>query len=147
MGYQIQFTGRAEKNFRKERLFYIPPDPKAFELHLEVGGKRTPFYLGYTNNLLEEVRELFEPRRNDQVFEELRKELENEEAKCHLCFYFFTAPSDYQKPIEMATAKWLKWRRDSTQFKHSIDEDYLEVLGADRPFDIEFSGQTADDLL
>jgi hypothetical protein len=147
MAFTFQIAPRVEKNFRKERLFYIPPDPKAFEIHIEVGGQKEPFILGYTNNLLEEVRELFTPKRNDKAYAALREKLSQPDAKCHLCFYFINPPSDYNKPIEMATAKWLKWRKENKQFPYSIDDEDLELLGADRPFEVEFQGSTADEEL
>jgi hypothetical protein len=144
MAFQFTFTPRIEKDFRKERLFYVPPDPKVFEIHIEQAGKKRRFILGYANNLLEEVRELFTPKRNDKVFSELREYLGEQGTKIHLVFYFFNAPSDYRKPVEMAAGKWLKWRRDSSDFVHAVDDDDLDVLGANRPFEIEFEGDTAD---
>jgi hypothetical protein len=147
MAFRFQVIPRVEKNFRKERLFYVPPDPKAFEIHIETGGQRKPFLLGYTKNLLEEVRELFTPKRKDKIFAELREMLSDPDARCHLCFYFFTPPSDYKKPMEMATAKWLKWRKDSCEFPYTIDDEDLDILGVNRPFDVEFEGSTADEEL
>ena len=137
MAFEFQVTPRIEKNFRKERLFYIPPDPKAYEIHIEVGGKKEPFLLGYTNNLLEEVREIFTPKKRIKALEELREKLNDPEAKCHLCFYFISPPS----------AKWMKWRKDNREFPHVIDDEDLDILGANRPFEIEFEGTTADDEL
>jgi hypothetical protein len=147
MAFKFSVTPRIEKNFRKERLFYVPPDPKAYELHIEVGGQKQPYILGYTTNLLEEVREIFTPKRKDKAFAELREKLNDPDVKCHLCFYFITPPSDYKKPLEMAIAKWLKWRKENREFAHAIDEDMLDVLGANRPFDVEFEGATSDDEL
>lgn len=144
MSFVVRVVPRIEKDFREKRLFYVPPDPKAYEIHLETGGKKQPFLLGYTNNLLEEVRELFTPRRKDPVFAEIREKMAIPGTKVHLCFYFFTPPSEFRKPIEMAVGKWLKWRKENCEFPYAVDDDYLEALGADRPFDMEFEGDTAD---
>ncbi len=144
MGFKFKVTPRIEKDFRKERLFYVPPDPKVFEIHIEQGEKKSRFLLGYTKNLLEEVRELFTPKRNDKIYGELRDYISQPGTKIHLVFYFFNAPPDYRKPPEMAAGKWLNWRKQNSDFVHAIDEDDLDVLGANRPFDIEFEGDTAD---
>ena len=147
MAFMFTVAPRVEKNFRKERLFYVPPDAKAYEIHIEVGGKKEPFLLGYTSNLLEELREIFQPKKRNKAMEDLRKVLENPEAKCHLCFYFINPPPDYRKPPQMAIAKWLRWRKDNREFKHAIDDEDLDILGSNRPFEVEFEGTTADDEL
>lgn len=147
MAFTFNVAPRIEKNFRKERLFYIPPDAKAFEIHVEVSGVKEPFLLGYTTNLLEEVREIFQPKTRNKAIQDLKEILEQPDAKCHLCFYFINPPSEYSKPLEMATAKWLKWRKDNRQFKHAIDDEDLDILGVNRPFEVEFQGTTADEEL
>ncbi len=147
MAFTFTVSPRIEKNFRKERLFYVPPDAKAYEIHVEVGGEKQPFILGYTTNLLEEVREIFVPKRKNKVFDELRELLNAPETKCHLCFYFINPPADYRKPPEMAIAKWLKWRKENKEFKHPIDDEDIDLLGGNRPFEVEFQGTTADEEL
>ena len=144
MTFIVQVVPRIEKDFKEKRLFYVTPDPKVYEIHLETSGVKKPFMLGYANNLLEEVREIFTPKRNDPAFVELREKLKTPDTKVHLCFYFFTPTSDFRKPIEMLAGKWLKWRKENCEFPHAIDDDYLEALGASRSLDVEFEGDTAD---
>ncbi len=144
MKFVIKVEPRIEKDFKEKRLFYVTPDPKAFEFHVEKDGVKEPFMLGYAGNLLEEVRELYTPKRNDAAYAELREKMAEPNTKIYLVFYFFTPPSEYRKPVEMVIGKWLKWRKENSNFPHTVDDDYLEALGADRPFEVEFDGDTAD---